>query len=901
MKQAYTKKKQAIYRCLVSVLFGVFPFLVLAGANQSSVFNTVQGFLPRDYLTMPPAHAYPQPLRSSQVPAQCQSPSATDDFQLSGSVLESFQDGLGVVYQAMFNPKLEINSGTNPVLDSVYWVGDLRAILIDEAGRLRSDNGDKKLGSLQDDPLVDSCFDPIAGIRRFRLSRSAKFGTASSCNALHYAYADKDIGYLWRASDELAAMSETEAAMQRKPFNDASKRRFIRTHIGQQEYDFVATADYPFEAPWFGTKDVLQAEALIHYVRGQAQPALRERYRDQQAFRLGDTRQNLPVHVGKPSANFHLLYGDESYGDFVNQYRTRRSRIFLSTHDGMLHAFNAGWYDPDSKQIKSKTQASTRAGLTDWSLGQELWAFVPFDLLPMLSEQAKKSYGRDLRHLNLLNQAPYVFDARIFNSQGMPQGLDGQADRIFSSADGSVVSRRTHPGGWGTVMLLGFGYGGGVFSVEDAQGIEHRFKPSYLLFDITDAEQAPRLLAAIQHEDLGSTLSLPSAFTVKNQQGDLEWHLALGSGADPDPKGMQSLSSSQSAKLFLLRLRTLQRDLQAGKVQPIHLAATGSYVGGISAADWNMDGETDALYLSTVRLQQNSTQTNWKGDLFRVITARANRYAQGGRAEKLLSLHAPLPYRPQLSIDPQKNRWIYLASGRLAQSHDFLMPAQNSIVGLKETRLSSGAFLMDGAVGKAGQRVLNLQKLLNVTALRVDSQSGELHGSLSLSPALARQHVLDLEQRLMQYGDAAAYQHGWHRVLARNEVASAQAILYGGILSQPSYQTDSISCSINGHKSAQISGQAFVHQLRFTTGTAWFDTRGAQTQTKPGTKKPSATLNNTKSGALGASTLTGFLVQTLSNPANANILLTDQDKLVKIPEQDFLEYLISGEISWREL
>ena len=668
MKQTHTNTKHASYWCLASVLLGVFPLLLMAAVKPTSVFNTGQGFLPGDYLTIPPSQAYPQQLRSSQGQAQCQSPSARYDFQLSGSVLESFQDGLGVVYQAMFNPKLEMNSGTNTALDAVYWVGDLRAMLIDEAGRLRSDNGDKKLGSLQDDPLVDSCFDPAAGIRRFRLSRSAKFGATSSCNALHYAYADKDIGYLWRASDELAAMSETEAAIQRKPFSDVSKRRFIRTHIGQQEYDFVATADYPFEAQWFGTKDALQAEELIHYVRGQAQPALRERYRDQQVFRLGDTRQNHPVHVGKPSANFHLLYGDESYRDFVNQYRDRRSRIFLSTHDGMLHAFNAGWYDPDSKQVKSKTQASSHAGLTQWSLGQELWAFVPFDLLPMLSEQAKRSYGKDQRHLNLLSQAPYVFDARIFNSQGMPQGLDGQADRVFISANGSVVSRRTHPGGWGTVMLLGFGYGGGVFSVEDAQGNEQRFKPSYLLFDITDAEQAPRLLAAIQHEDLGSTLSLPSAFTVKNQQGDLEWHLALGSGADPDPRGMQSLSSSQSARLFLLRLRTLQQDLQAGKVQPMHLAATGSYVGGISSADWDMDGETDALYLSTVGLQQNSAQANWKGALFRVITAHANRHGQGWRAEKLLSMNAPLPYRPQLSIDPLKNRWIYLASGRLVKA-----------------------------------------------------------------------------------------------------------------------------------------------------------------------------------------------------------------------------------------
>jgi hypothetical protein len=397
------------------------------------------------------------------------------------------------------------------------------------------------------------------------------------------------------------------------------------------------------------------------------------------------------------------------------------------------------------------------------------------------------------------------------------------------------------------------------------------------------------LLAAIRHDDLGSSLSLPSAFTVKNRQGELQWYLALGSGSDLDPKGMHSLASSQSARLFLLNLHTLQQDINTGKMQPIKLAAPGSYVGGISAADWNLDGASDALYVTTVGYQPSLAHSRWSGALFRVTTG-----LNGGQVEKLLALDAPLPYRPQLSIDPAKNRWIHLASGRLTQSDDYYFPARNHIVGLKEVRLSTGEFLMEGAKGIVSKSSLAVQELLNVSALQVDSQTGELHGPTNLSPALARSHVLDLEQRMMQYSDASAYQHGWHLALASNEVANAQGILYGGMFSQPTYQISAVSC--------ETSGQAFVHNLRFTTGTAWFDVSAAHLTTNQSRQKPSPALANTKGGALSSAALAGYLMHVpTENSQAANILISDQQGSLKTQESSFLERLISGEVSWREL
>ena len=770
MKQMF----KAGRRFSTAVVLIFYALYLQADVIQQSIFNTEQGYLPEDYL-----HAYPvQPVHCSSTGAASK---FTEGFHNSGSMLETFSDGHSVAYQAMFAPYLPAGSGK----EGIVWAGDLRALMIDELGRWRSDNGDKRLGSTQEDPLINSCYDVSAGLRRFRFSQSLKTQSSGKCNALNFPYQESDLGYLWRAAELLDRMTQQDASIQRYPFQSKASQRFIRTHIGQQEYDFVGTGDFPFEPAWFGLSSAEKAQQVIQFIRGRELQDWRSRTLNQQMYRLGDTLDAVPVHVARPVANFNLIYRDTSYQRFLNQYLGRRSRVFLSTHDGMLHAFNAGWYDPVNREHRSIPARG--AGETEWDLGQEMWAFVPFDILPMLAHYADKDYGKKGReHLNLLSHAPYIFDARIFRHPGAG-GVNGQADRRFVSVDGSVISQVTHPDGWGTVMVTGFGHGGGAFATEDARGKLEYFQPAYLVFDITDAEQAPKLLAYIRPPSLGSSLAQPAVVTRKNPQGELQWYLALGSGLDLDPNSMQLLRSRQSAKVFVYSLEDIDKDVKTGG-EEIDLAMPASYVSGMSAADWYLDEVTDALYISATGVQDKSANNRWRSALLRISQTKAG---SSWHHQKLLNLNVALSYRPQLTIDASKNRWLYLATGNVRLDKSTSGSVRNSIIGIKEARDPSGRFHMDEGAGNSA--ALSVSDLLSVERVMVNPINGDLLGSLRIAPALPRDNVLELEQRLMQYQQASEYIPGWSRALEDGEAASAQSILYGGFLSQSTHQLRSSS------------------------------------------------------------------------------------------------------------
>ena len=84
-------------------------------------------------------------------------------YQISGADMDYFTDQSGVIYQSLYKYALTESK------QSLHWLGDLRATLVDKQGYLRSDNGDKKLGTLHEDPIVSSCFDEQGKQLRIRL------------------------------------------------------------------------------------------------------------------------------------------------------------------------------------------------------------------------------------------------------------------------------------------------------------------------------------------------------------------------------------------------------------------------------------------------------------------------------------------------------------------------------------------------------------------------------------------------------------------------------------------------------------------------------------------------------------------------------------------------------------
>lgn len=131
--------------------------------------------------------------------------------------------------------------------------------------------------------------------------------------------------------------------------------------------------------------------------------------------RLGDVIHSTPMTVSSPAEGYHLIYNDFSYAEFVKHYKNRRHVIYFGGNDGMLHAVNGGFYD--EKQKKFCTGWSDTGLCLDDStkpaLGAELWAYVPYNLLPHLGSLTQPDYGNK-KHKYFVDLRPRIFDAQIF-------------------------------------------------------------------------------------------------------------------------------------------------------------------------------------------------------------------------------------------------------------------------------------------------------------------------------------------------------------------------------------------------------------------------------------------------------------------------------------------------------
>lgn len=790
------------------------------------------------------------------------------------SVVANTVSGEGVMYQAAFYPTRSQNGET------VKWTGDVSALLIDADGYLRSDgDGDRTLDDFSADPIVDTCFD--AGMHTVRVALSTDPdsrptpGEASACSPVGpYSSSLSDIGYVWSAADELADLVNVG---QRN--YTANSGRYILTDVdgnGSTE-SFVANS-FTGRHGVLNAADQDMAEDIIDFVRGQDIPGMRSRQLGGRTLRLGDIVHSSPTVVGKPSENLHLLYDDASYLDFYRQYRDRRTMVYVGANDGMLHAFNAGSYDRDTRTFETDT----------WALGQEVWAYVPYNLLPHLHILADNKYGQnDGAHMFFVDQSPYVFDARIFGSDGVTGQPNG------TNEDGDPVT--THPNGWGTVLVVGFRTGGGAVKVYPDpadQTVEATMRPAYLIFDITDPEQPPVLLAEFSHDRLGMSFSEPTALTVRNSAGGLDWFLAFGSGPSSTPAGLRNVVSEQDAHLFMLNLKTMALETGFGTQGVMDLDEDTSFVGGLTAADFDLDASTDALYFGTtqgVDSGSDGTIDAWNGKLMRTRILQGNDAStHSWKSEVMFDARRPVLSRPAISFDRNLNRWVHFGTGRLLTVADTVPrtpPVEQFLFGLKEPRATDGSFLMDTYAQNVP--IFTRSNLVNVSSAEVEEGTGALSSIGNLSPGLASNTVAALEQRMMQY--SADYVPGWYKELRPNERAMGAPLILGGILSQSTYLPELVPCS--------FLGDSYLYALRYTTGTA-----GA----KHVFNDPSIVVSNdtvVESVQLGTSpTMTPVIhLGERRKEGEATLINVNADLTITTTTEHNLEGLDSRETSWRGL
>ncbi|WP_269533712.1 pilus assembly protein [Chitinimonas sp. BJYL2] len=115
----------------------------------------------------------------------------------------------------------------------------------------------------------------------------------------------------------------------------------------------------------------VNSEYLYNFlIKGAGDTSTKLRARDHV---LGDVVNTQPVFVGAPK----FSYADAGYSSFKTTHETRSPVLYVAANDGMLHAFDA-------------TKDSTG--------GNELWAYVPTEVLPNLHKLADTNYENNHRY-----------------------------------------------------------------------------------------------------------------------------------------------------------------------------------------------------------------------------------------------------------------------------------------------------------------------------------------------------------------------------------------------------------------------------------------------------------------------------------------------------------------------
>ena len=286
-------------------------------------------------------------------------------------------------------------------------------------------------------------------------------------------------------------------------------------------------------------------------------------------WKLGDIIHSTPTVVNKPAEVYHYIYRDPTYKKFAARWAKRRSVIYFGANDGMLHAVNGGFYNESTSQFCCNFEPdfddngveNPDAGTCiepvngvcsdGRQLGDELWAYIPYNLQPHLKCLADPSY----RHKYYVDQKPRIFDVQIFTEES-----------ACSSSDTAEYEKKcVHAGGWGTILVGSMGFGGAPLQADSLNGLPadtREFSSSFFILDITNPEADPVLLGEMtrptdQYVDLNYTTSTPAMVIMRGDDSALgglhsSWYLVMGSG--PSEEDGRNVSDGKLAVFPLNRL-----------------------------------------------------------------------------------------------------------------------------------------------------------------------------------------------------------------------------------------------------------------------------------------------------------------------------------------------------------
>jgi hypothetical protein len=339
----------------------------------------------------------------------------------------------------------------------------------------------------------------------------------------------------------------------------AAAQRNIFTVVPGQGTVAFSSANVALLAPYLNATD---AAGLIEFVRGQP---------------IGAVIGSTPAVLDPPSLD---PPPDADYPAFASQFADRRSLIFVGANDGLLHAIDS------------------RSGL-------EVWAFIPFNLLPKLKALLAGQAVGEFTYF--VDSSPKIADVKIadrwrtylLTGEG-PGGTFYQAfDITLDGLPGAVPSTSDN-----AAALLGY------FAQPTSVPFAWSF-PSYANFDATLSPYGDiRAAAPAVEKTVGETWSDPAVGQVTSADGS--YVALLGSGFFPYSRQQQAHRAGVVAgtTFYMLRMsdgqlldsRDVGSDGVAETIDSCAIAGDCRRMKNALQADPVATGPTDARYISKAYL-----------------------------------------------------------------------------------------------------------------------------------------------------------------------------------------------------------------------------------------------------------------------------------------------------------
>lgn len=797
----------------------------------------------------------------------------------AASVLSSSTSGEGALYQSYFFPtQFEAER-------EIKYTGYVHGLFVDAYGNLREDtNGDGRLVLIEDrivvtrydaindrlvvDIYVDANGDGKADLTRDQIAPfDGVFDTALCDDAPHQC--DKslsDITPIWEGGRRLAIMPPANRNIYTWVDLDGDKvvsNALSTAPLGEFiSFDTTNQSKIAGYLNLSGAPAAYTAANVINFIRGTQITGLRDRMLTTKndsgvptsmVWKLGDSVYSTPVVVAGPKERYDVLYGDASYTAFYQQYKNRRQVAYLGANDGMMHAFNVGFYNkgddtvgtpPPTGKIErgwfSNTPTADGRGV---NRGDELWSFIPQELLPHLRWLADPAYT----HVYYVDLKPKITDARLWGS--------GDTD---------------HPGGWGTILIGGFRMGGSCNNCTGGQGTPMTFTgdfnndgladaartffSAYFVLDITNPEIPPKLLWSYSDTNLGFTMSYPSVVRVRPLGGDktfdtdAQWFVMFGSGATSYDAGV-----GQVGKIYAVNLKDRITSAAATTVTIFDAGGTissppNSFVGDLASIDRDFDYRADVVYGGKV-----INASPWEGKLIRLTTGcwkasspvcntdpgswgvpsggsspaptRAPSeilYQFKNQTGATKNTLGPTPQALGLALDETGNTWVFAGTGRyytqLSGAGDKIDQSVQFLVGVKDPVLQGSGGCDDATITSCRiDDTLNSELIDMSTATICQLGNGTCDGTTTMQvtsvPAMATGGTYASLVSLVQS------KKGWFTKLTvpggglPSERSVANPVVLGGIVFFPTFLPSGDVCV--------AAGSSFLYALYYVTGGAY--------------------------------------------------------------------------------